>query len=173
MYGRFLYLVSNFSVFFIFHGYSCSFTEGALREQLNTEMCSLVQLMKYKEQQWLEFMTKLISMKFGILKMEYNSTYSIGETSTGIKVSNNFIANILKALYVCIVSLIDYTNQYGDQNRFFVTDLAIITIRDFEFEFTEKVIPICLPFKSANVGEGLRGHDGSDLRGIGLQVSGL
>ena len=112
-------------------------------------------------------------MKFGFLKMEYNSTYSIGETSTGIKVSNNFIANILKALYVCIVSLIDYTNQYGDQNRFFVTDLAIITIRDFEFEFTEKVIPICLPFKSANVEEGLHEyHDGTVLRGIGLKVTG-
>ena len=73
-------------------------------------------------------------------------------------------------------SCTNHTSKHRqDPNTFFfITDLAIITIPEFEFEFTEKVIPICLPFKSANVGEGLhQGHDGSDLRGIGLQVSGL
>ena len=71
--------------------------------------------------------------------------------------------------------LIDHWKHRRDSDTFFfITDLAIITIPEFEFEFTEKVIPICLPFKSANVGEGLhQEHDGSDLRGIGLQVSGL
>ena len=43
--------------------------------------------------------------------------------------------------------LLDYSDQSIDQNKFFKTDLAIITIpvAEGDFIFTEKIIPICLP----------------------------
>ena len=59
--------------------------------------------------------------------------------------------------------LSDYHKHQRDPDKFFITDLAIITIPNYEFTFTERVIPVCLAYNS---------HSGYDLRFLGYKISG-
>ena len=57
----------------------------------------------------------------------------------------------------------DYLRHKRDPDKFFITDLAIVSIPNSEFTFTERVIPVCLAYNS---------HRGYDLRFLGYKISG-
>ena len=62
--------------------------------------------------------------------------------------------------------LLDYFTHPNDPTKFFVTDLAIITLEDGqEFTFTEKVIPICLPHDSLHGGPNVIQHTNQIITG--------
>ena len=57
----------------------------------------------------------------------------------------------------------DYVSHQIDPDKFFNTDLAIITIPGYEFTLTNKIIPVCLAYNS---------HSGWDLRNEVYKISG-
>ena len=102
-------------------------------------------------------------MMFGMsrIHMEYNSISSSKEISLFIKVVH-FAERVICRKNI-IILLPDYHRHQRDPDKFFITDLAIITIPNYEFTFTERVIPVCLAYNS---------NSGYDLRFLGYKISG-
>ena len=57
----------------------------------------------------------------------------------------------------------DYHTDQENPDKFFITDLAIITIPTYEFTFTNIIIPVCLAYNS---------HTGTHIRHMIYKISG-
>ena len=106
-------------------------------------------------------------MMFGMsrIPMGYSSISSLKEIFLFIQVVHYAKKVICKRINVFahVFILPDYHRHQRDPDKFFITDLAIITISNDGFTFTNRIIPVCLAYNS---------HTGYDLRYLGYKISG-